>query len=83
MLPLCVLAVGAVVVAIAARRLVAEVAALRPSAVAVGQLRDDARALLRGAEVARRHGAELGDVAGRMRRARASVSDPKVGGIDR
>ena len=83
MLPLCVVALGAVAVAVAARRLAAELAAMKPTAAAVGQLRDDARALLAGAEVARRHGAELAKAPARLRGARAPFSDPRVGGTDR
>jgi hypothetical protein len=82
-LPLCVLAVGAVVVALAARRLAAELAAMEPEVAALVRLRDDGKAMLAGAEVARRHGAALADAPARLRRARRSLSDTRVGGIDR
>ena len=82
-LPLCVLAIGAVLVAVAARRLAAEVAALRPEVAAVLRLRDEARTLLAGAEAARRRGAGLADVPDRLRRSRISGPDTRVAGIDR
>ena len=83
MLPVCVLAIGAVLVAIAARRLAAEVAALRPEVNGLAGLRDDTRWLLTGAEAARRRGAGLADVRTRLRRARSSGPDTRVAGIDR
>ena len=69
-LPVCVLAVGAVLVALAARRLAAEVAALRPALVELDAVRADARSLHREADAAWRRGATFVDVPDRLRGAR-------------
>lgn len=84
MLPLSVLALGALAVAVAARRLAAEVAALRPQVAGLRQFRDDAREIYLGADATRRRGAAaITELPARLRRARSVPSDPRGTGIDR
>ena len=70
-LPVCVLAVGSVVAAFVARRLVAEVVALRPATAELRAIGDEARALRAEADVARRRGASFALIPDRFRAARA------------
>ena len=78
-LPVCVLAVGAVLVAVAARRLAAEVAALRPALVELRAIGDDALTLRREADAAWRRGAAFAAVPDRFREARVDARLRRVG----
>ena len=72
-LPVCVLAVGLVAVAVVARRLAVEVAALRPATAALRELGDDARAVRLEADAAWRRGASFAGVPDRFRTARTDI----------
>jgi hypothetical protein len=72
-LPVCVLAVGAALVAVTARRLAAEVAALRPALVELDAATTDARSLRLEADAAWRRGAAFAAVPDRFRGARADA----------
>ena len=78
-LPVCVLAVGAVVVAVVARRLAAEVAALRPALVELRAIGDDALTLRREADATWRRGAAFAGVPDRFREARVDARLRRVG----
>jgi hypothetical protein len=78
-LPVCVLAIGAVVVAVVARRLAAELAAVRPALAEVRGVVDDARSLRREADAAWRRGAAFAGVPDRFRSARADARLRRVG----
>lgn len=74
-LPLVVVALGAVALAAAARRVAAELVELQRSAAGLRQLAAEAEAARLDVDAARRRGAELGDLRGRIRALQPSVSD--------
>jgi hypothetical protein len=78
-LPVCVLALGAVVVAVVARRLAAEIAAGRSALADLRAIGDDARSLGRDAEAAWRRGAAFAGVPDRFREARVDARLRRVG----
>jgi hypothetical protein len=75
-LPLVVLACGAVAVAVVSRRLAAEAAALRPGVDDLARLGADARAAVAEGEALARRSGEIADVRGRVRSGRRRRSDP-------
>jgi hypothetical protein len=82
-LPVVVLAMGAVATAVAARRLATEVSALRPGLDELRRLGEDARAAHLEARSAQRRGAEVVDVASRARAARRAAVEARRGGAER
>ncbi len=83
MLPLLVLACGAVAAAVAARRIAAEAAALRPGLDDLRRLGDDARAALAEGEALQRRSREVTDVRSRARAGRQALSDQGRAAADR
>lgn len=82
-LPLVVLAVGAVAVAVAARRLAAEVAAATPALASLRDLSAEAAAVRADVDAARVRGAALGAVPDRFRAGRTGARRARLGGTDR
>ena len=78
-LPVCVLAVGAVVVAVVARRLAAELAAVRPALAELGPVVDDARSLGDEADATWRHAAAYAALPDHLRSVRADARLRRVG----
>jgi hypothetical protein len=80
--PLVILAVCAVIVALVARRLEAEIVALQPEVDGILDMREQVRGLITDAGAVRQHGTAL-EVRERMRAARPGRSDQGLGRIDR
>lgn len=83
MLPVVVLAVGAVAVAVAARRLAAEVAAARPALASLRDVVEEATEARADVDAARARGGALAAVPDRFRARRAAAREARLAGTDR